>query len=183
MEQLYRDIQRKIDRSSVQESNPYMDRKNKLQREYLERLDKTIKEYPSYEADLENDYNRQLSLLNGITKQLDDLHKDIKDHTRRLESEIETKDRKIQRLKQSESNLKQTTSIENLDATSKQMLADHVTKYNRQQLLFWIKLGVIAFIITDFIHDKQYTLIGILVLMTLVFGWLYFLYQRYTSRG
>ena len=183
MEKIHTDVQRKIDRLSIQEPNPYLDRKNKLQREYFIQLDKTIKEYPAYKADLENDYNQQLSLLNGISKQLDMLQSDIKNHTRRLERKIEMGDLEIRKLKQVERNLQQFTSMENLDATSKQMLPDHVTYYHRQQLLFWIKLGVVLLILADFIHDEKYILVGILVVMTLVFGFFYFLHQRYTSRG
>jgi hypothetical protein len=183
MEKLYKDVQSKIDRLSVEEPNPYVERKNKLQREYFVQLDKTIKEYPSYKADLDNDYNRQLSLLNGISKQLDQLQTEVKEHTRRLEGRIELGDLEIQKLKRVESNLKQFTSMENLDATSKQMLTDHVTNYNRQQLLFWIKLGVVAFIAVDCLNDGKYTQLGIMVVMTLVGGFLYFLYMRYYSRG
>ena len=183
MEKIYTEVQRKIDRLSIQESNPYLERKTKLQQEYVVQLDDTIKEYPAYKANLDNDYNHQLSVLNGISKQLELLQTDVKVHTRRLERKIEIGDLEIQKYKTVERNLQQFTSVENLDATSKQMLADHVTKYNRQQLLFWIKLGVVAFIIADCIHEKKKTFAGILAVMTLVFGFFYFLYQRYTSRG
>jgi hypothetical protein len=184
MEKIYTDVKRKIAQLSVQESpNPYLDRKNKLQSKYLVQLDKTIKEYPAYKADLENDYNKQLSLLNGISKQLDILQTEVNENTRRLESKIELGDLEIQKLKQTERNLKHSTSMENLDATAKQMLTDHATNYNRQQLLFWIKLGVVLFIVADCIHNKKYELLGSLFGLTLVVWIFYSLYLRYTSRG
>ena len=182
MEKIYTEVQHKIDRLSIQETKPYI-RKNTLQQEYAVQLDKTIKEYPAYKANLENDYNHQLSVLNGISKQLEILKKETEEDTRRLERKIEIGDLEIQKYKTIERNLKQFTSVENLDATSRQMLGDHVTQYNRQQLLFWIKLGVVLFIIADCLHEKKYTLVGILVGMTLGVGLFYFLYKRYTSRG
>lgn len=183
MEKIYTDLERKITRLSVQEPNPYLDRKNKLAQEYVTQLDKVIKEYPPYKAEVENDYNQQLSILNGISKQLGILQNDIKENTRRLERNVDSGDLEIQKYKNVERNLQQFTSVENLDATSRQMLADHVSKYNRQKLLFWIKLGIIAFLLVDSIHDKNYDRVKLLVGMTLVFGLIHSIYVRYTSRG
>jgi len=183
MAQLYKKVQAKIKRLEVQEPNPYVDRKNKFQREYLIRLDKVVKEYPAYKAGLPNDYDQQLSLLNGISKDIRTMLSEIKETTRRFERKVDIGDLDIQKLKTVERNLQHFTSIEDLDVTSKQMLADHVTMYNQQQLLFWIKLGVIAFLMVDSFHEKEYARIGLLCGMTLVFGILYLIYQRYTSRG
>ena len=183
MEKMYNAVQRKIKSLTVQEPNLYFERKNKLQREYLARLDKVVKAYPAYKAEVSNDYMNELSILNGITKELGTLQSEIKDKTLRFERSVDMGDMDIKKLKQVESNLQKVTSLEDLDLTSKRMLQDITTEYNNQKLLFWLKLGVVAFILVDTIHNKEYKRAGLVVGVTLVLTLLYSLYSSYTSRG
>jgi ribosomal protein S15P/S13E len=183
MEKMYSDVQRKIKSLNVQEPNPYFDRKLELHKKYLDQLDKVVEEYPAYKAEAPNHYDQQLSLLNGITKQIGMLKKEVKEKTGRFERSVNMGDVDIQKLKKVEANLQKFTSRDDLDLTSKRMLEDHIHEYNRQKLLFWIKLGVVILLIIDLLHEEEYTKTGILVGVTLVFSVIYMLYKRYTSRG
>jgi hypothetical protein len=183
MEKIYNEVQSKIKSLTVQEPNPYFERKLRLHKKYVDQLDKVVQAYPAYKADVPNDYDQQLSLLNGITKQINMLEKDIKEKTRRFERSVDMGDVDIQKLKKVEANLQKFTSLDNLDLTSKRMLEDHIHEYNKQKLLFWIKLGVVLLLIIDLSHEGEYKRTGLLIVVTLVFSLIYVLYSRYTSRG
>lgn len=183
MEKMYNDVQRKIKSLTIQEPNPYFERKMRLHKKYMVQLDKVVHAYPAYKAGIPNDYDHQLSLLNGITKQIGILQKEIKEKTQRFERNVDMGDIDIQKLKKVEANLQTFTSMEDLDMTSKRMLEDHIDQYNQQKLLFWIKVGVIAVLLVDMVHRAKYMQMGILVGVTFVLSLLYIGYARYTSRG
>ena len=187
---MYNAVQRKMKSLTVQEPNPYHERKLELHQEYLQQLDKVVKEYPAYKAQMPNDYNTQLSLLNGITKKIGMMQKDIKDKTLRFERSVNMGDVEIQKLKKVESNLQKFTSVEELDLTSKHMLDDMENQYNRQKLYFWIKVGVILLIVIHSVQSqdiqiqtKEVPQIVILLASTVLFSLLYLLYLWWTSRG
>lgn len=183
MEKIYNEVQRKIKSLTVQEPNPYFERKVRLHKKYMGQLDKVVQAYPAYKAEVPNDYDHQLSLLNGITKQIGILQKEVKEKTTRFERSVDMGDVDIQKLKKVEANLQKFTSLDELDLTSKRMLEDHIHQYNQQKLLFWIKLGVVILLIIDLFHEGEYKRTGILVGITLLFSFIYMLYSRYTSRG
>lgn len=183
MEKIYNEVQRKIKSLTVQEPNPYFERKLRLHKKYVDQLDKVVQAYPAYKADVPNDYDQQLSLLNGITKQIDILQKEVKEKISRFERSVDMGDVDIQKYKKVEANLQKFTSLDDLDVTSKRMLEDHIHQYNQQKLLFWIKLGVVILLIIDLFHEEEYKRTGILVGVTLLFSFVYMIYSRYTSRG
>jgi hypothetical protein len=183
MEKMYNAVQRKIKNLTTQEPNPYFERKLKLHDKYLTQLDQVVQAYPAYKAELSNDYIQELSILNGITKEIGILEVEVKDKTKRFERSVDMGDMDIQKLKQVEANLQKFTSVEDLDLTSKKMLNDITTDYNRQKLLFWLKLGVIALIVMDTIHHKEYIRLGLLVVVTIGLTLLYSMYKWYTSPG
>jgi predicted RND superfamily exporter protein len=183
MEKIYNEVQRKIKSLTVQEPNPYFERKLRLHKKYVDQLDKVVQEYPAYKAEVPNDYDHQLSLLNGITKQIGMLQKEVKEKTSRFERSVDMGDVDIQKYKKVEANLQKFTSRDDLDLTSKRMLEDHIHEYNQQKLMFWIKFGVVLLLIIDLFHEREYKRTGILVGATIVFSLIYMLYARYTSRG
>lgn len=183
MENMYSAVQRKIKSLTVQEPNPYVDRKLRLHKKYSIQLDKVVQEYPAYKAEAPNDYDHQLSLLNGVTKQIDMLQKEVKEKTSRFERSVDMGDVDIQKLKKVETNLQKFTSLDGLDLTSKRMLEDHIHQYNQQKLVFWIKLGVVILLLIDLFSEGEYMRMGILTGVTLVSSFLYMIYSRYTSRG
>ena len=183
MEKIYNEVQHKIKSLTIQEPNPYFERKLRLHKKYMDQLDKVVQAYPAYKAEVPNDYDQQLSLLNGITKQIGMLEKEVKEKTSRFERSVDMGDVDIQKYKKVEANLQKFTSMDDLDLTSKRMLEDHIHQYNQQKLVFWIKLGVVMLLIIDLFHEREYKRTGILVGATVVFSVIYMLYSRYTSRG
>lgn len=155
MEKIYAGLQRKINNLTTQEPNIFYERKNALHKEYIAQLDKTMKSYPAYKAESPNDYMKQLSLLNGITKKITKVQTELTDKIKIFERNVSMGDVDINKLKIVEENLQKYTSFDNLDATSKKMLADSIVQYNRQRLLFWIKLGIIALIVLDSIKTRD----------------------------
>jgi hypothetical protein len=183
MEKMYDAVQRKIKSLTIQEPNPYFERKMRLHKKYMVQLDKVVQAYPGYKAGISNDYDHQLSLLNGITKQIGALQKEVKEKTQRFERSVDMGDIDIQKLKKVEANLKTFTSMDDLDLTSKRMLEDHTVQYNQQKLLFWIKLGIIVVLSIELIRKAKYRQLGLLIGVTLLLSLLYLGYLKYTSRG
>ena len=67
---MYKEVQHKINGITTQEPNPYAYRNLELNRAYITQLDKVVQAYPAYKAGIPNDYDHQLSMLNGITKKM-----------------------------------------------------------------------------------------------------------------
>jgi hypothetical protein len=183
MEDMYKEVQRKIQSLTTQEPNPYFDRKLELNQKYIAQLDKVIQAYPAYKAGIPNDYDHQLSLLNGITKKIDLLQKEVKEKTLRFERSVDMGDLEIEKLKKVEINLKKFTSFDELDLTSKRMLEDHLSQYENQKWLFWLKFGVVVVLLIDLLYKKNYKQCGIWLGITFLLSVLYIGYLRYTSRG
>jgi hypothetical protein len=180
MEKMYKAIQQKI---TTIEPNQFDSKKNTLHKEYMNQLDKTIKTYPDYKAEITDDYVKQLSLLNGITKKIKNLQTEINDKVTLFQRKVALGDTDIQKLKKVETNLKTYTSFEMLDATSKQMLSDSIVMYNRQRVLFWIKIGFILLILLYSVQHNESKKIVIVCMGTFALSLISLVYLAYTSHG
>ena len=129
------------------ESEIFNSQMNTLHKSYVDQLNVTMKEYPSFQMEKDTKYPEELSKLNGITKQLTDLGVVVSDRTVALERTIEQKDKDIENLKKIESNLSTYTSYEELDITSQQLLADAMQEYTQEKLVFSIKAIVILYLL------------------------------------
>jgi hypothetical protein len=131
------------------EKQIFLDKKFKVQ------LDKTIEDYPYYKIDQNDQYPSELAGLNGTTNKIKELQSNINKKILNLERSIKQQSNEINNYKTIESNLKNMTSIEDLDATSKQMLADSVSEYRQYTIVFWIKVIFILVIIADLVRYKR----------------------------
>jgi hypothetical protein len=183
MEKMYASVNRKLKQLTTQEPNLFYEKKSKLHTQYMKQLDKVIREYPAYKADTTNDYTTQLSLLNGITKKTSAMEKELQDKITLFERNVTMGDSDIQTLKTIDYNLKQYSSFDELDITSKKMLADSIDQYNQKRVLLWIKIGVVALIIIDSIKFHEYTQLAIVTVCTAVLSVIISLYKSYTSKG
>jgi len=139
---------------------------------YLQHLDRTMKEYPAYNVGQTNQYQEELSLLNGISKQIDQLHVKIKEDLTSMSRMIQRSDTAIKQIKQIETNLKNYTSMDQLDVTSKQMLADAKQEYNDEKLYFFIKASVTLLILIHLIRKKKYILLAIFIPLSFLVAFL-----------
>ena len=131
------------------EKQTFLDEKFKLQ------LDKTMNDYPNYQIDRNDTYPSELAAMNGTTKKLNELQISINKKNVDLERNIKYKSADIEKYKQIEKNLKNMTSIDDLDATSKQMLADSLSEYKQYTIVFWIKVIFILSIIADLVVYRR----------------------------
>lgn len=120
---------------------------NSLHKSYVEQLNVTMKEYPSFQMEKETKYPEELSKLNGITKQMTELDTVVGEKTEALERTIEQKDKDIENLKKIEGNLSTYTSYEELDITSQQLLSDAMQEYTQEKVVFSIKAVVILYLL------------------------------------
>jgi len=159
-------------------------RKKTLKASFDTQLDKTFNEYPNYKAGLPNDYDAQLTKLNAITTQATNLRTEVDQAVINLNREIETGSEKIKDYQKQNGNLTQSTSPEDLDATSKRMLDDSINEYNNKRILFWIKLSVILLIVVDCVYiDKVPEKLLVILGATFILCIIYFAYKSYTSKG
>ena len=99
METLYQSIQAKKKSLKTPVENTFYKRKQQLHEEYIAQLDKTMHEYSLYKAGQNSDYIKQLSLLNGITKKIEILKKELYDKVSILKRNIVLGDKDIEKLK------------------------------------------------------------------------------------
>ena len=78
-------------------------KKYKLHQLYVQQLDKTMKQYPPYKLGEKNTYTRDLSLLNGISKQINELHQSIQNKMTSMSRMIQGSDSAILQIKKIES--------------------------------------------------------------------------------
>jgi len=129
------------------DSEIFNSQKNNLHKDYVDQLNVTMKEYPSFKMEKETKYSEELSKLNGITKKLTDLETSVTTKTNELERSIEQKDVDIEKLKKIEGNLSNYTTYEELDITSQQLLADAMQEYTQEKMVFFIKAAVILYLL------------------------------------
>ena len=129
------------------QSDLFQSQKDTLHKSYVEQLNVTMKEYPSFQMEKETKYPEELAKLNGITKQITDLDTVVDEKTVTLERTIEQKDKDIENLKKIESNLSTYTSYEALDITSQQLLSDAIQEYRQEKIVFFIKAAVIFYLL------------------------------------
>jgi predicted RND superfamily exporter protein len=164
------------------QSDLFQSQKDTLHKSYVEQLNVTMKEYPSFQMEKETKYPEELSKLNGITKQITDLDTVVGEKTVTLERTIEQKDKDIENLKKIEGNLSTYTSYEALDITSQQLLADAMQEYTQEKMVFYIKAAVVLFLIYllykrikmgSFLETKL-VFVGSILLFLIVRIYLYF---------
>lgn len=124
----------------------FYSQKNKLHQSYVDQLNKTMKEYPSFKMDKESTYPEELSKLNGVTKKLEELQTAVVEKTASTDRIVQKGDAELQKLKKIENNLANYTSYEELDITSQQLLADAVQEYTQEKIVFFIKGIVVLFL-------------------------------------
>ena len=155
--------------------------KDTLHSTYVDQLNKTMKEYPLFQIEKESNYPEELSKLNGITKDLDDLNALVNDKTVEVDRSIQQADVEIQKLKTIERNLSNYTSYEELDITSKQLLADAMKEYRQEKIVFFLKLFILIYLIYLLKQSWfQAKLVLGLSVVLFVSVWLYF---YFTSKG
>jgi hypothetical protein len=150
----------------------YDKKKYKLNQLYLQQLDKTMKEYPAYKVGETNTYTRELSILNGISKQIEELTNSIKENMKSMSRVIQRSDNVIRQIKQIESNLINYTSMDELDVTSRQMLLDSQQEYNDKKILFFIKAFVVIIIIIFLISNNKYIILGGCIVLTFILSFI-----------
>ena len=131
----------------MKESEIFQSQMNSLHNSYVDQLNITMKEYPSFQMEKETKYPEELSKLNGITKQITDLDTMVGEKTATVDRTIEQKDKDIENLKKIEGNLSTYTSYEALDITSQQLLADAMQEYTQEKVVFFIKAVVILYLL------------------------------------
>lgn len=183
MEKIYAIVQRKLKQLTTQEPNIFYEKKSKLNSQYMEQLDKVIKEYPAYKAETTNDYTKQLSLLNGITKKTAEMETELQNKITLFERNVNLGDVDIKNLKKVDYNLKKYSSFHELDITSQKLLTDSIDQYNKKRVLLWIKIGVILLIIADCIKYKEYKQLAIVTGLTVILSIIILLYKSFTSKG
>jgi hypothetical protein len=140
-------------------------KKYKLHQLYLKQLDKTMKEYPPYKVGEKNTYNKDLSLLNGISKQISELHQAVQEKMASMSRMIQRSDTAIEQIKKIETNLSNYTTMDELDITSRQMLEDAQQEYDDKKILFFIKLAVFLLFSIFLIFKKRYIALGLCILI------------------
>jgi hypothetical protein len=131
----------------MKESEIFQSQMNSLHNSYVDQLNVTMKEYPSFQMEKETKYPEELSKLNGITKQITDLDTMVGEKTATVDRTIEQKDKDIENLKKIEGNLSTYTSYEALDITSQQLLADAMQEYTQEKVVFFIKAVVVLYLL------------------------------------
>lgn len=131
----------------MKESEIFQSQMNSLHNSYVDQLNVTMKEYPSFQMERETKYPEELSKLNGITKQITDLDTAVSEKITTVDRTIEQKDKDIENLKKIEGNLSTYTSYEELDITSQQLLADAMQEYTQEKIVFFIKAVVVLYLL------------------------------------
>jgi hypothetical protein len=131
---------------NCKDTDLFYSQKNKLHSDYVEQLNKTMKEYPSFQLETENKYSDELSKLNGITKNIQSLQTVVDEKTVEVDRLIEQGDVDIRKSKKIYRNLSNYTSYEELDITSRRLLNDAKQEYTKEKIVFYIKAIVILFL-------------------------------------
>jgi len=153
-----------------------------LHQRYIEQLDKTMDQYPPYKVGEPNSYTRELSLLNGITKDISDLQTTIVEKTKSMSRVIQSSDTAINQIKQIEKNLLNYTGMDDLDITSKQMLEDSKEEYSEYRIIFFVKLAVAILILINLVYIKKYILVAVFIILSFALAFLSNILLDMTSR-
>ena len=156
-----------------------MDKSVEMNKQFKHQLDQTMEVYPEYKIDKDTTYPRKLGILNGITKKLKELQATIQIMNLNVERNIKYQSSEIEKYKEIEKNLKNVTSIEDLDATSKQMLADSVSEYRQSTIVFWIYVVLILMVTSDILKYKRYQRGMILLGLSVVLFMIYVVYKYF----
>ena len=169
---------------NCKDTDLFYSQKNKLHSDYVDQLNKTMKEYPSFQMRIENQYADELSKLNGITKNLQSLQTVVDDKTIEVDRLIQQGDVDIRKSKKIYRNLSNYTSYEELDITSKRLLNDMKQEYTKEKIVYYIK-AIVLFFLCYLLYQRikvgssieTIGVIGISIVLFLIAT----IYQFYTS--
>jgi hypothetical protein len=169
---------------NCKDTDLFYSQKNKLHNDYVDQLNKTMKEYPSFQMGTENKYADELSKLNGITKNLQSLQTVVSDKTTEVDRLIQQGDSDIRKSKKIYRNLSNYTTYEELDITSKRLLNDAKQEYTKEKIVFYIK-GIVILFLCYLLYQRiklrswieTIGVVGITVLLFLIAT----IYRFYTS--
>jgi len=171
---------------NCKDTDLFYSQKNKLHRDYVDQLNITMKEYPSFQMGIESKYSDELSKLNGISKELKSLQTLVGEKTIEVNNLITQGDVDIRAAKKIKYNLSNYTSYEELDITSKRLLNDAKQEYTKEKIVFYIKAIVIlllCYLLYQRIQVRSWIetigVIGISIVLFLIVT----IYQYYTSTG
>jgi hypothetical protein len=189
IEKMYNDTEQKIKQLTNLEENTYMQQIFKQDKLYYAQLKEVIQAYPMYKMnDRDTVYTGKLSILNGHSKNIQDMNVSIEEKIKRYESSLQQSDAEIKNLKQMSSNLeKNNGNLEELDLTSQRLLNDYVNLYSTKRWMLWIKVIVVGFLsymlFTDAMkHHELIIYIGLwAVCIILLYVISYFRYKWSTS--
>jgi predicted RND superfamily exporter protein len=159
----------------------YSQQRDDLHKNFLAQLDITMESYPAYKTNQSDTYSRNLSILNGITKSIQECQSNVNAKNQLMERQIKVEGENIATIKTMDKNLKNVNTVQDLDATSKQMLQDSVEEYNQARLLFWIKLAAILIIVADTLVYRRLGRGIVWAILSLLISFFYFMYKYFRS--
>lgn len=187
---MYKDIQQKIKQSTNLEENTFMDKLLKQDKLYYTFLNDLIQYYPINKTQdtviTNNTYAIKLSSINGVSKQIQQIFQMIQEKINIYNNKIKQEEREISNLKKIKNNLiTYNGNIEDLDITSKKLLADYLNDYNVQRMMFWIKLIIVLFLLYQLFsseknkHDEQFKTMYMIIWVVVMIVLFIFSYIKY----
>lgn len=176
IDKMYKRTKQRIKNLTTQEPDLFSKKRDQLNKDYIEQLNKVTSYYPinklKESSDTTTEYSSRLSTLNGTSKKMDELIQDVREKIKNTNISLSSGDTEIKDLENVYSNLNKYTNFDDLDATSKQMLLDYSQLYNNQRKMFWIKMttiGVLLYllIIREPKHRYNYAMSWILIIIIL----------------
>jgi hypothetical protein len=149
-------IRNKYKNLKTEQPNPYPAMLETLDDKYMDKLSRVVAAYPAYYAGVHNDYMKQLSSLNGVTKQIEHVKGQVMKSIQSYARAIEVGNSDIETMKRIQENLKTNTDYETLDTTTKQMLKDVSTSYNEALFMLWSKIGVLVLVLLQALKEHLY---------------------------
>lgn len=158
IEKMYKETQQKIKQSSNLEENTFSTKLLKQDAMYYTVLNELIAFYPTYKVHNtpanRTTYHEKLSKLNGISVNIQNLHRSITDKIHLFTRSLSDVQLEIEGLKEMLSNLeKNNGDLEELDLTSKRLLSDYMNVYTNQQIMVWIKGILVCFLLYKLFSD------------------------------
>ena len=194
IERMREDVKKSMKQPTNLEENTFMQQIMKQDRDYYTELDKLILFYPVYKMNNtptnQTAYTKQLATINGITQNIKTITSSIKDKIETFNRSLKNANDDIDKYTQMYDNLKKYDGDYNqLDMTSKRLLADYINIYSTQRIMIWIKgiilLYLVYRLISAAVKYKQiwiyvlFWIIGVMILMIL--SYLYYIWQNSVS--
>jgi len=187
---MYKDIQQKIKITSNLEENTFMEKLLKQDKLYYKFLNDLVQYYPTNKMEdsiqSNNMYAIKLSTINGVSKNIDTIIKNINEKIGTLKNKIKQSDHTIDNLKKIHHNLTENAGdLNNLDITSKKLLTDYLNDYNITRQMFWIKLLIVLLLAYELfsteanVHDENFKTTYMIIWGVTMFALFLFSYAKY----